>query len=470
MISFLQKVTIKNKIILIVLLTCSLIIGLGFTIIFINNVNNMKRDMVSSTSMNAKLIGEYCATALSFQYPDRAMEILEKLESLPEILNGNIYDVNGNLFASYNKTGEASVTLSPIKKKSHMFEEDHLHVWEPIVFMNKKHGTIYLRAFTSLSKKIRNHLVVTLSLIFGLLMLSYLIATMLQRIISGPILKLAEISGEISSKGDYSLRVKNRSQDEIGILYDEFNTMLNVIQNRDEELETKNAELERFTYTVSHDLKSPLITIKGFLGVLANDAANGDIDNMKKDISRISAAADKMQRLLEELLELSRIGRLINAPEEIPFKDLVDDAKESIAGRLLKKNVKLDVESNLPVIFGDRTRLREVLENLIDNAAKYMGDQSQPWIKIGVKPDIKNTVFYVKDNGIGIDLKYHDKVFSIFDKLNPSTEGTGVGLAIVKRIVEVHGGSIWVESEGDGKGTAFCFTVPDKKKEKIKEV
>jgi signal transduction histidine kinase len=466
----LRKVSIKNKIVMVVLSVCSLTIGLGLSLDFIYSTINIKKSIVNNTSMSAKLTGEYCITALSFNYPDRAGEILEKLNSMPQILNGYVYDESSNLFASYNKAGENPVEIPAKKEASHRFEGDYLHLWEPIFFRGKHLGTLYLRVYTQVTEKIRNHFIIMVSVMFGLLVLSYVFAVTLQRIISGPILKLAQMSREISSKGDYSFRAQKKSEDEVGVLYDEFNSMLDVIQSREEELESKNAELERFTYTVSHDLKSPLITIKGFLGLLEKEAAGGNVDQMKKDISRIAAAADTMQELLDELLELSRIGRLINTPEEVPFKDLVDDAKRLVEGRLIEKNVRLEIESDLPVIFGDRNRLREILENLLDNSAKNMGEQSRPCIKVGSRPDGKEIVFYVQDNGIGIDPEYHDQVFGLFDKLDQSIEGTGVGLAIVKRIVEVHKGRIWVESEGEGKGTTFCFTIPDQRIKKIKEV
>ncbi|MBC8228456.1 PAS domain S-box protein, partial [bacterium] len=228
------------------------------------------------------------------------------------------------------------------------------------------------------------------------------------------------------------------------------------------ELEAKNTELEQFTYTVSHDLKSPLFTIKGFLGLLEKDSAAGDTEQMKTDITYISDAVGKMQQLLDELLELSRIGRLMNPPEEVPLDGLVRKAMNMVAGRLAEKDVKVEIAPNLPVVYGDSTRLREVLENLVDNAVKFMGDQPAPCVEIGVRRDGKETVFYVRDNGVGIEPRYHEKVFGLFDKLDKQTEGTGAGLAIVKRIVEVHGGRIWVESEGTGKGSAFCFTLPDK--------
>jgi PAS domain S-box-containing protein len=225
------------------------------------------------------------------------------------------------------------------------------------------------------------------------------------------------------------------------------------------ELEAKNAELERFTYTVSHDLKAPLITMGGFLGYLEKDALSGDIDSLKRDIQRISDANRKMETLLNDLLELSRVGRLINPPEDVSFREIVDEALARVAIRMEEKQIQVRVRSDLPAVRGDRIRLVEVMQNLLENAAKFATEQSHPEIEVGaeIKEDGARVLF-VRDNGIGIAPEHHAKIFELFHKLNPNLEGTGIGLALVKRIIEVHGGRIWVESE-TGKGTTFYFTL-----------
>jgi len=230
------------------------------------------------------------------------------------------------------------------------------------------------------------------------------------------------------------------------------------------ELESKNAELERFTYTVSHDLKSPLITIGGFIGLLEEDARSGNKAKFENDLKRIREAKDKMHRLLNELLELSRIGRLMNPPTDTPFAALINEALELTRGRLMAGNTQVEIQDDLPVVNGDRARLVEVMQNLIDNAAKFSSDQEEPRVEIGVREENNEKIFFVKDNGIGIAPKFHQRIFGLFDKLDARSEGTGVGLALVKRIVEVHGGRIWVKSE-KGKGATFCFTLPMVKKE-----
>ena len=226
-----------------------------------------------------------------------------------------------------------------------------------------------------------------------------------------------------------------------------------------QELEARNAELERFTYTVSHDLKTPLVTIKGFLGMLQQDAAAGNIEQMNRDIQYISAAADKMRRLLGELLELSRVGRVVNPSEAVSLSVLAHEALNLVAGRVEQRGVTVEIDSEMPVVVADRVRLVEVFQNLIDNAVKFMGAQTAPHVKIGTRQDDETLVCYVQDNGMGIAPRYHEKIFGLFEQLNPHEGNTGIGLALVKRIVEMHGGRIWVESE-ESHGATFCFTLP----------
>ena len=223
------------------------------------------------------------------------------------------------------------------------------------------------------------------------------------------------------------------------------------------ELEQKNAEMTRFNYTVSHDLKSPLITIKSFLGLLEEDMKSGDQKAVREDIECISGAASNMNALLDELLELSKVGLIINELESNSIGEIVNDVLNDLAGKI--KAVDVVVHSNMPTVDCDRRRIKEVFQNLIENSIKFR-QQEVHQIEIGFNQNNEFTyTFFVKDNGVGIEKEFLQKIFEIFERLNLETPGTGIGLALVKRIVEVHGGRVWAESQGKGKGSTFYFSL-----------
>lgn len=225
------------------------------------------------------------------------------------------------------------------------------------------------------------------------------------------------------------------------------------------ELEAKNRELERFTYAVSHDLRSPLVTIQGFICMLQLDLEMNDRTKAEDDLMFIANAATKMDALLHDTLELSRIGRIVNPPEAVPFAEIIQDALAQTAGALKAANVTVSFAEDFPTVYADRMRIEEVLVNLISNGVKFMGDQAEPKLELGYHEDGTEAVFYVKDNGKGLAEGEHEKVFELFYRADMSTEGTGAGLAISKRIIEVHGGRIWINSE-PGKGCMVSFTLP----------
>jgi signal transduction histidine kinase len=272
-------------------------------------------------------------------------------------------------------------------------------------------------------------------------------------------LSLAAIVGQLT---DLSLALEaqyGRSRQAEQALQTSQQHLEHVVQERTAELENRNAELARFIYTVSHDLKSPLITIQGFLGLLERDALRGDRERLGTDLTYLRTAATTMQRLLDDLLALSRIGRVVQPPTVISLRALAHEAVMLVGGQIAARGVQVPIAPDLPDVLGDSPRLLEVLQNLVDNAVKFMGTQPAPRIDIGVRQDATERVYYVRDNGVGIDPRYHEQVFGLFERLAPEGEGTGIGLALVQRIIEVHGGRIWVESAGQGGGSTFCFTL-----------
>jgi chemotaxis family two-component system sensor kinase Cph1 len=236
--------------------------------------------------------------------------------------------------------------------------------------------------------------------------------------------------------------------------------MVSAEQRRTEkELQLKVAELERFTYIVSHDLKSPLITIQSYADMISQEMEAGNHARAQEDLKRVRNAASKMTHLLDDLLRLSRVGRKMNPPVQVNMNQVAKYVLSQLAGPIRLRQVEFVEQSELPAVRGDQRRIEEVLQNLVENAIKYMGDQPKPFIEIGAREEQGKHVFFVQDNGIGIDKRYHETIFGLFNKLDAKSEGTGIGLALVKQIIEVHGGRVWVESEGVGKGSRFCFTI-----------
>jgi len=226
------------------------------------------------------------------------------------------------------------------------------------------------------------------------------------------------------------------------------------------ELERKNLELEQFTYAASHDLKSPLVTIRGFLGSIQHDLSVEKYDRAEKDLTRIDAAAESMQRLLDDLLEFYRAGHLFNPPEPVNVGTLAGEIMRLLETTLTKRGIQVTIASDFPETKGDHLRLYQLMQNLIENAIKFIGDQPHPRVDIGFRRDNGNILYFIQDNGLGIDPAYHQKIFGLFERLNEEIPGTGVGLAWVKRIIESHHGRIWVESKGLGHGSTFTFTLP----------
>ena len=241
---------------------------------------------------------------------------------------------------------------------------------------------------------------------------------------------------------------------------------IDVLEGKNIEIAARSAELESFLYTVSHDLKSPVVTISGFIGLIERDAREGDLDRLLHDLGMVRRAARHMAQLLDELVELSRIGRTEEKLEELALDEVLAAAAERLQDRFETHKIALTIEPGLPHVRGDRRRLIEVFENLLANALEHMGETAEPprveifRRDVDRETETSRTVLVVRDNGRGILPAYHEKIFGLFERLEADARGTGIGLAMVRRIIEHHQGRIWVESRGRGDGASFCVVLP----------
>jgi len=403
--------------------------------------------------------------------------VVDLLEQAPDVVAIEILDVEGRVLfdsrglARISPAGEPPDPVDPRRLKAVRGlqpvlmdgegPEDESEIIQPFLEDWGRHrlSVSYHVTRANLARQLRRYALTTFALALASLLLAGVGAWVLAGRVTRP-LEALTLGARRLAEGDLEHRLTIRTGDEIQVLADTFNEMAGRLQATIEDLGRRNEELRRFTYTVSHDLRSPLVTVNGFLGMLERDVQRGDVSRATEDIRRIRYATDTMERLLRELLELSRVGRLANRPEHVSLAELAQEAAQLVAGRLSERGVHLEIDPDLPEVFGDRARLREVLQNLLDNAVKFMGDQPEPRIDVGCRPGTDPVVCYVEDNGIGIEERHRETVFGLFDRLDTAMEGTGLGLALVKRIVEAHGGQVWVESEGAGRGSTFCFTVP----------
>ncbi len=228
----------------------------------------------------------------------------------------------------------------------------------------------------------------------------------------------------------------------------------------EEEMRKKNKDLESFVYMVSHDLKNPVISIQGFCSLLLKDHKKDLNEKALFYLQRVQANASLMASLCEDLLELSRIGRIENAKREISVQEVIKSVWAGVIRSFPAEDVELIMPEKFPQIFYSDKRLYQIFYNLLSNAVKFKCKDKPPRVEIGYQENDENYTFFVKDNGIGIEQKYQDKIFELFSQLKETkSEGTGVGLAIVKKIVETNQSKVWVQSQ-KGAGSTFYFTIP----------
>ncbi len=292
----------------------------------------------------------------------------------------------------------------------------------------------------------------------------------MSRNITGPLKQLTSAASSIAS-GDLSTKVNVNRHDELGKLARAFNAMSVQIQNAHGELENKvkdrtaqleavNKELEAFSYSVSHDLRAPLRAVSGYTQMLKEDYGPGLDAEANRIMNTILHNAHMMGQLIDDLIAFSRVSRKEVAHHKINMKELAEICLREIQENNGRKKYDVQIDP-LPECQGDQSMIKQVWMNLISNAVKYSSHEQSPRIEIGYKEDENGLIYFVKDNGVGFDMQYAHKLFGVFQRLHSpeAFEGTGVGLALAKRIINKHSGDIWAES-APGKGATFFISLP----------
>jgi signal transduction histidine kinase len=455
-----------------------------------------RRGIESTARVYARLTTRPLCEAYSLYYASGFLKFRELAGSLlrdsPDVTAIRIVDVEGAVLfdstaleagapsAQPARTLPEGPTLEAVRQLDPSFlpdglEGDGFQIVSPFIEEWGRHqlSVIYHFSYANARPRILQQIYTTGGVAIAAVGAALLLGVLLTNRITRP-LELLTRGARAIAEGRFDQPIEVRSGDELQVLADTFNHMASELSESisqlqlsaeslaaaNRELSERNAELEQFAHTMSHDLKTPLVTIRGFCGFLEDHARKGDMASLQRDLGRISAAAGHMQRLLDELLSFSRAGRLVTR-EPLLLGELARTAIDNVRMRHPGAAFEAVVADDLPTLSGDRARLLEALEGLVDTAVTFGRGRAGLRVEVGRRAEAKGHVIYVHDNGIGIDPAYHPKVFGLFEKLDPRSEGNGVGLTLVRKIVEAHGGHVWLESEGAGKGTTVILAFPD---------
>ncbi|MDQ2657860.1 MAG: ATP-binding protein [Bacteroidota bacterium] len=475
---FFENRPIREKLMMGMLVTSSVVLFVACAIYFIYEYVSFKTALVEQTA----ILGEMCAAnstaALMFGDAGDAQSVLSALSADPNIVSAILVNDLDTILATYPEGLSVSPDSIPNFQAGFHFNSSRLEGFVPVIHDGEEIGALYITAkMDAIYDRLQLYSVIALGVIVLSLFVSYLLSVTIQRNISRSILSLVRAADIVSNEKNYSIRAQKYDNDEIGTLTNTFNNMLHEIEKqndqitafnqdleakvkqRTQELETAYEEMESFSYTVSHDLNAPLRKIDTFIDSFLgrNDTVD---EESRKIFEKITTNTTRMRTLISDLLTFSQLGKKELVRMVVDMKAMVatiiEDLTKSEEGRKIEFRL-----CNLPTAFVDEMTINQVWVNLISNALKYSKTREQSTVEVCFREESDAVVYYVRDNGVGFDMKYYDKLFSPFQRLHSQKdfEGTGVGLAIVYRIVTKHGGSIWAESAAD-QGATFYFSVP----------
>lgn len=471
---------IEQKLRYVILLTCGVVLFVTCASYFAYEIITFRRASIRELSVLGRILAANNTAALSFDDTAAASETLNSIRAEAHVMAVSLYDKGGKLFTQY----PADVPLEDFPKTpaddGYRFENGFLVGFQPVVLDNQRLGTLFIKSdMGAMYDRLQLYSIIALLVIIMAFVITYLLSKRFQKGISDPIISLATTARTVSDRKDYSLRATKFGGDELGELTDVFNHMLEQIEHqnseigrfnqklaetideRTQELEAANKELEAFSYSVSHDLRAPLRSINGYAKVLVEDCHDKLDSTDMQALEVITRNASKMGNLIDDLLSFSRLGKQNLTKVSLSVESIARGAIEETQAKEEGRKADIHVDP-LPDVKGDSSMLRQVFINLISNALKYSRKKEDPRVNIGSYRENGHVVYFVKDNGAGFDMKYYDKLFGVFQRLHNAAdfEGTGVGLALVQRIIKKHGGKVWAEGKVD-EGATFYFSVPD---------
>ena len=478
----LRDYSIRKKLTWISMLTSGAALVLACAAFLAYEWTAFRGELLARLSTQAQIVGSNSAAALLFQDQPAAEQTLAALKAEPEIRAAAIYNREGQRFASYSRQGTQAESSLPraagLQADRDSFEGGNLVLFRQIVQNGEGLGTVYIQSdLQGMGRRVRRYAVILLLVLGVSFLASFVIASRLQSLIAQPVLELAETAKIVSERGDYSVRAKAGNRDEVGLLIGTFNQMLAQIEERDvelgrgrEELEQRVdkrtaelaatvKELEGFSYSVAHDLRAPLRHVNGFSKILLEDHGPEMKEEARRLLERVCDGAQHMGALIDELLNFSRLGRRELQRQITGLNSLVEEARTGLLAESDGRTIEWRV-GRLPYSDCDPALMKQVFANLLSNAVKYTRPREQAVIEVGQLTHNGEPAIFVRDNGVGFDMKYAGKLFGVFQRLHRSEdfEGTGVGLALVQKIIQKHGGRIWVEAALD-RGATFYFTL-----------
>jgi signal transduction histidine kinase/CheY-like chemotaxis protein len=476
MISF-RNVSIKSKMTFIIMLTSCITLLLACAAFVAQELLTFRGNLVSELSTLADITGKNCIGAIKFDDPERTENILANLRGESQIIAAAIYK-DGKVLARFPKTLKDAALPAAPSAAGHRFANKTLELFHPIYDADNREqiGAIYLQSsLAQMYSRLRNYLGVVAAVMLVAAVISFILSARLQRVISGPVLTLAETAHIVSKNRDYSIRAQKHADDEVGVLIESFNEMLAQIQKRDAELQEARLVAERanqaksnFLSFMSHELRTPLTTIIGFSEMLVAEVETEGRREWAEDLHRVQDSGRYLLELINDILDISKIeaGKMEVHLETFAVPALIRDLKELMRPQVEAKKNRLVIEcpEDIGNMHGDRIKVRQCLLNLLSNACKFT---NQGLITLSASRLAKSSgdwfTFRVSDSGIGMTPEQLGKLFRAFaqadDSISRRFGGAGLGLALTKRFCQMMGGDVSVVSE-PGKGSAFTIELP----------